>query len=178
MKDKIALNVRRPLIGLVTGLLALGGGCAVAQSNGNGIINVTGSIIGGTCELTTADIDLLIGTVDKSVFNAPGDTSDWSDEKSLRWGACDASLITLRFTGQADANDHGLFAAIGGATGVGIQLAHSRQELAIYAPGDTATVVPAANNQTWTFHARYVRTIAPITTGPANATITVIITYT
>lgn len=180
MKKPNVLNNRKPLVGLLAGLLALGSGCAWAQSTDTARIKVTGSIMGATCQIITSDIDLDIGTVNRSQIPTVGDFSDWSNIAGFYWGDCDASTITLNFVGEADANNPDLFAVnAGGATGVGIQLAHAMSPYENYTPSETVSIAnPISNGQSWRFRARYIRTNAPLTGGPGNATITVLITYT
>ncbi|MFK2853981.1 fimbrial protein [Dyella humi] len=164
-------------IALLMAIVVLGSSSAFAQNTGNATIDVTGTIVGPTCSLTTSNITLAIGLVDESVLANVGDTSNWSPAESLLWGPCDASLVTLTFTGAADANNPALFAVTGGAAGVGIQLQHTYLEQAVYKPGDEASETPTADFH-WTFQARYMRTSAQLTPGPGNATITVLVTYT
>ncbi|QAU24788.1 type 1 fimbrial protein [Dyella sp. M7H15-1] len=149
----------------------------------NATIHVTGTITGSTCSLQTSSITLPIGNVDKSTFTGIGSTSPWSPNVQLVSAGCDASLVSMTFSGTADANDSSLFKATGGAEGVGIEVCKSggsaSGECAV--PNDTSrpvTFTPAPAGQGYSFAARYVQTTDAITTGPGNATITVLITYT
>lgn len=172
-------NAHRCIIAGLASFLILGSSATLAQS-ASGTITVEGTIAGSTCSLTTDNIRLDVGAVDRSRLSNVGDVSDWSNQQSFVWGACDATLITLRFDGLPDANNPALFATTSGtAKGVGIQLRHATLGLEIYKPNDTTSLSnPAANNQTWTFEARYMRTAVPLVSGDGNATITVAITYT
>lgn len=153
---------------------------AWAQSTENAEIRVTGRITGATCSLQTSSIVIRIGDVDKSTFQGVGTHSPYSPDVALISAGCDASLVSMTFSGTADADDPTLFAVTGGAKGVGIRLAKTGGS-AFAVPNDTSkpvTFAPAAAGQGYSFAARYEQTLDSITTGAANATITVLITYT
>ncbi len=85
----------------------------------------------------------------------------------------------MTFTGPANASNPKLFAVIGGAAGIGIQLDQAGgAQQAIPNSSTPVTFAPAAAGGLYSFGARYVQTDDAIRTGPANATITVLITYT
>jgi major type 1 subunit fimbrin (pilin) len=153
-------------------------GTALAQSTAR--IDFNGSISQSTsCSLTTNNITLPIGDVEKNSFTGVGSTSNWSPNVALISGGCNATQVSMTFTGTADPNNPALFAVQGGAAGVGIQLAQSGGgQFAV--PNDTTrpmTFPPAAAGQGYSFAARYQQSGATITAGTANATITVLITY-
>ena len=143
-------------------------------------INFTGTISAPTCSLQTSNITIPIGNVDRSVFTSVGSISPWSPNVALVSAGCNVSLVSMTFRGTADGHNANLFAVTGGAAGVGIQLAKSNS--AVYAiPNDTTcpvTFTPAAAGQGYSFAARYMQTTTTVTPGAANATITVLITYT
>lgn len=168
---------RRPIIAcLAAGGLVLASSTVFAQSTAT--INVTGSIIGGTCTLHTSNIALDIGSVDKSVFTGAGTPSNWSPPNTLIWDNCDATLISLTFTGTQDPNDARRFAVTGGATGVGIELAESGSLTSPFGPNSTTTVSPLNSAASLSLVARYVQTGISVTTGQANTTVVALITYT
>ncbi|WP_158543259.1 fimbrial protein [Dyella psychrodurans] len=166
---------------LLAGLMVTGS--ASAQDTAH--INFVGTINGPTCSLSTSNITIPLGAVNKSVFTAVGSPSPWGPNVALVSAGCNASLVSMTFTGAANSSNPNLFAVTGGAAGVGIQLQQSNTSggagggQAI--PNDTTnpvTFAPAAAGAGYSFTARYVQSDATITTGPANATITVLITYT
>lgn len=167
------------------GMLAvfLFAGCSLpslTQATDTAHINFTGTISAPTCSLQTSNITIPIGNVDRSIFTSVGSTSPWSPNVALVSAGCNTSLVSMTFRGTADAQNANLFAVTGGAAGVGIQLAKTGgAQFAI--PNDTShpvTFAPAAAGQGYSFAARYMQTTATVTPGAANATITVLITYT
>lgn len=173
------LGHRGRTVAMLACAMAFGCGSAFAQSTGNATIYVTGSIIGPTCSLSTSNITIPIGTVKKSVFTYVGSFSPWSSSIPLISAGCNAGLVSMTFTGTAAPGNTALFAVTGGATGVGIRL--SKADYVSYAvPNSTSspvTFTPAAAGEAYSFVARYEQTSATVTTGTANATITVLITY-
>src|ERR1700756_747102 len=148
-------------------------------------INFAGTITGPTCSLATSNITIPIGNVNKSVFTGVGTFSHWSPNVPLVPVNCNASLISMTFRGTANASNSQLFAVTGGASGVGIQLQKSftsgTAQQAI--PNDTTEPVTFTQADVtqfggYSFAARYVQSDATVTPGSANATITVLITYT
>lgn len=142
-------------------------------------IDFNGKINPPTCSLQTSSITIPIGDVDKSTFTAVGSESAYSPNVPLVSAGCNASLVSMTFTGRADPDNPALFAVSGGAKGVGIRLA-KYDGTAFAAPNDTSkpiTFVPEPAGQGYSFKARYEQTLGSVTTGPANATITVLITY-
>lgn len=177
------LGRRRQILVLFAGWTMLGCSSAWAQAEtGNATINVTGSILGPTCSLTTSDITIDIGTVESLSFTGVGSFSAWAPNETLVSGGCDAALVSMTFTGTADPNNATLFEVTGGAAGVGIQLQKDNvgdsSGQAIPNSSQPITFAPAAVGEGYAFSARYVQTEATVRPGPANATITVLITYT
>lgn len=154
------------------------------QATDTATIDFDGTISQPTsCSLTTSDIELNIGDVDKAVFTSIGTPSRWSPNVALVSGGCNATKVSMTFTGVANTSNRNLFAvaADGGreAKGVGIQLEKTGGG-AQAIPNDTTKPVtfdPQPSGQGYSFAARYVQTDATVTTGTANATITVLITY-
>ncbi|QAU24789.1 hypothetical protein EO087_12990 [Dyella sp. M7H15-1] len=149
----------------------------------NAQINFIGTISGPTCSLQTSDITIPIGTVDKSTFTGIGSSSPWSPNVQLVSAGCNASLVSMTFSGTADANNSSLFTVTGGAAGIGIEVCKTGGSAAgeCAVPNDTSrpvTFTPAPAGQGYSFAARYVQTAGTIAAGPGNATITVVITYT
>ncbi|RDS84178.1 fimbrial protein [Dyella psychrodurans] len=174
---KLHLAQRCQTIALLAGVMALGCGSAFAQSTGNATINVTGTITGATCTLSTSNVTIPLGTVDKSTFTGVGSFSPWVNG-SLVSGGCDASLVSMTFTAPANSTNPHLFAVTGGAAGVGIELFQLNGFIAIPNSSTPVPFTPQAAGGLYTFSARYVQSDLNITTGPADATITVLITYT
>jgi major type 1 subunit fimbrin (pilin) len=138
-----------------------------------------GTISGPTCSLQTSDITLPIGVVDRTTFTGVGSASPWSPTVSLVSAGCNASLVSMTFSGTADASNPHLFAVTGGAAGVGIQLANGDHSV-LATPNDVnkpMTFAPAGAGQGYSFAARYVQTTDAVTPGNGDATITVLITY-
>jgi len=160
---------------LLAGLMVTGS--ALADT---GTIRFQGTINGPTCSLSTSNITIPIGAVNKSAFTGIGSVSSYSPNVALVSAGCNASLVSMTFTGTAAPGNANLFAVTGGAAGVGIQLARSNSSTYAVPNSTTApiTFTPAVSGAGYSFAARYVQTAATITTGPANATITVLITYT
>ncbi|WP_266171120.1 fimbrial protein [Dyella subtropica] len=174
----ICSGQRRWVAALLAAGMALASSAAFAQSSGNATIKVTGTITGATCSLSTSNITIPLGTVNKSVFTGVGSVSAWVNGDLIS-GGCDASLVSMIFTAQANASNPKLFAVVGGAAGVGIQLDQfGGGQQAIPNSSTPMTFAPAAAGGLYKFAARYVQTDDAIRTGPANATIAVLITYT
>lgn len=162
--------------------IALAGSIAASSAWGaeTAYIYFDGHISGPTCSLQTSNIEIPIGAVEKSLFTRVGTPSPWSETVPLVSAGCNAALVSMTFSGTADANNSQLFAATGGAAGVGIQLA-TGDHLKFAVPNSTnnpITFAPAAAGQGYGFAARYIQTTDAVTAGTANATIIVLITYT
>lgn len=143
-------------------------------------IHFVGTISAPTCSMQTSNITIDIGQIDKTVFSGVGTVTPWSTRKDLVWQGCNAALVSMTFHGTADASDTRGFATTGGASGVSIQLDNGNGTEIVY-PNDTTRPLifsPATNGQSYGFIARYYQTQPSVTLGPANATITVMITYT
>jgi type 1 fimbria pilin len=177
---KTDIMQRLTIKGLLSGVVLTACIAATSAKAETAYIYFIGFISGQTCSLKTSDIIIRIGRVDKAEFKGVGSTSDWSQPVSLMSAGCNASLVSMTFSGLADGNDPGLFAVDGGAAGIGIQLSNGAQT-AFAVPNDPNSPIrfsPAPDGQGYSFSARYVQTTPDITPGDANATITVLITYT
>jgi|APAra7269096870_1048528.scaffolds.fasta_scaffold00541_15 major type 1 subunit fimbrin (pilin) len=171
---------RSAINGLLSGLLLAT--CAASNSvrAETAHIYFSGTIAAPTCSLQTSNITIPIGTVDRSVFTGVGSVSPYSPNVALISAGCNATLVSMTFSGTADADNPKLFAVTGGAKGVGIELAKTGGG-AYAVPNDTSkpiTFTPAAAGQGYSFAARYVQTTTTVTPGAGDATITVLITYT
>lgn len=170
-------SCHRIIAGLAT-LFALGSGAALAQDTAT--INVRGSITGSTCSLSISDTDLTIGTVQQNVFSGVNSASPFSNIGTIATDpACNASTVSMTFTGNADPNNGTLFAVTGGAAGVGIKLEGQNSSGAWQQAIPNSTTSPIVNAiGTQSFRASYVQSAVPLVNGNANATITVLVTYT
>lgn len=170
--------MKRPfLCTLLAGLMLTG--AAFAQDTGTATINFIGTIGGITCSLQTANITIPIGPVIRTIFGGIGSASPWAPNEALISTGCNANLVSMTFSGTADARNANMFATTGGATGVAIQLdVTGGGQTAIPNSSTPVTFAPAAAGSGYSFSARYVQTGPAVTSGQANATITVLITYT
>lgn len=167
---------RRCILAGLTSLLALGSGAVLAQ---NATIEVVGEIVKSTCSLSIRSTTLNIGTVQRSVFKGIGTASDPSvpDYLALAPGC---SGIKMTFDAKADPNRRSLFAInLGGATGVGIKLEGdgSRGWTQVMPIGSPGSVPIEFFGNAFRFRASYEQSADIITSGTANATIAVLVTY-
>jgi major type 1 subunit fimbrin (pilin) len=180
MKYTHALSVIR--CGCIAGLagsLLLANDDALAQ---DATINVTGRIVETTCSLATDNAVLNIGDVSITVFTGVGTESPNSPEDTLVTALnCPAAAATMTFAAPADPNNANLFAVAGGAGGVGIRL-EGLNALGVWQQAiPNSTVLPIVFSieslNEHRFRARYIQSAATVNSGPANATITVLVTY-
>lgn len=161
---------------LLAGLMATGS--AFAQDTGTATINFIGTIGAITCSLQTSNLTISLGAVNKSTFGGIGSASPWVGGDLVSNG-CNAHLVSMTFSGTADPNNQFMFAVTGGAAGVAVQLDQAGgAQQAVPNSSTPMTFTPAAEGEFYSFAARYVQTAATVTPGVANATITVLITYT
>lgn len=161
--------------------IALAGSIAASSAWGadTATIHFEGTINGATCSLSISDATLTIGTVQQDVFHGIGTASPTSNVGTLATDpSCTASTVSMTFTGNADPNDSTLFAVTGGAAGVGIKLeGRSTTGWQQAIPNSTASpIVHLIGVQS--FRASYVQSATQLVNGNANATITVLLTYT
>lgn len=170
----------RAITWLACGWLLFAGGAALAQNTGNATINVTGNITGGSCAITTPSVNL--GRHNRSEFTGVGTFTPWVDFAITSQG-CSPDIVTLHmgFNGTADTNNTNVFAvAPGGATGLGIQLQGLDAGNTVVIPNSTTQLVnwaPVPTGGTYPMRARYMQTTASVTSGPANGTVTVMLSY-
>ncbi|MFC3650402.1 fimbrial protein [Dyella humi] len=161
---------------LLAGLMMTGS--ALAQDTGTATIRFVGTIGAITCSLQTANLTIPLGAVSKTTFGGIGSASPWVGGNLVSSG-CNANLVSMTFSGTADPNNLNMFAVTGGATGVAVQLDQAGgTQQAVPNSSTPMTFAPAAAGGLYPFAARYVQTATTVTTGTANATITVLITYT
>lgn len=162
------------------GWLMLAGGMALAQNTDNASIHVTGNITGGSCAISTPNVEL--GDHKPIEFTGVDAHTDWVDFNITSQG-CTADIVTLHmgFDGTADTDNTDVFAvASGGATGLGIQLQGRDPAQTMVIPNSTTQLVdwtPQPTGGTYPMRARYLQTRATVTTGPANGTVTVMLSY-
>ncbi|WP_240669058.1 fimbrial protein [Dyella sp. M7H15-1] len=123
-----------------------------------------------------------LGAHNLGEFNTPGAPTQWVNFAITSQG-CAADIVTLHmgFDGTADTDNANVFAvAPGGATGLGIQLQGLDAANTIVIPNSTAQLItwtPEAIGGTYPMRARYMQTKAAVTPGPANGTVTVMLSY-
>jgi len=161
--------------------IVLAGTVAVGSAQADtGTINFAGTINGATCSLSISSATLTIGAVQQSVFKGLGSASPPSPVGTIATDpSCTASTVSMTFTANADPNDSTLFAVTGGASGVGIKLEglNSGGVWQQAVPNNPAApIVNVIGAQS--FRASYVQSAATLVNGNANATITVLVTYT
>lgn len=172
---------RKTVTGLVaSGWLILAGGVALAQSNDNANIMVSGNITGGSCAISTPSVNL--GRHPPDEFKGLDTPTDWVDFDITSQG-CTGDIVTLHmgFDGTADADNADVFAvAPGGAMGLGIQLQGRDAANTIVIPNSTTQLIdwtPAPSGGTYPMRARYLQTKANVTSGQANGSVTVMLSY-
>jgi major type 1 subunit fimbrin (pilin) len=162
------------------GWLMFACGIALAQNTGDANIAVTGNITGGSCAISTDPVNL--GDHNPSEFSGPGALTQWVNFAITSQG-CTVDVVTLHmgFDGTADTDNANVFAvAPGGATGLGIQLQGLDAANTIVIPNSTTQLItwtPEAAGGTYPMRARYVQTKASVSPGPANGTVTVMLSY-
>ncbi|WP_333681108.1 fimbrial protein [Dyella sp.] len=159
-------------------LFAFCSGAALAQDTAT--IHVEGSITGSTCSLSVSSATLTIGTVQQSVFNGLNSASPPSNVGTIATDpSCTASTVSMTFMANADPNDSTLFAVTGGASGVGIKLEGLNSGGVWQQAIPNSTISPIVNViGVQSFRARYVQSAAAMVNGTADASITVLVTYT
>lgn len=165
---------------LTSAWLLLASAIAFAQTTGHATINVTGSISGGACAISTQTIDM--GSHDPAEFTGVGAVTRWVDFPITSEGCTpDIVSVHMRFDGNADTDNANVFAvSMGGATGLGIQLQGLDAAKTNVIPNSTSELVswvPAPAGEAYPMRARYVQTKAKVTPGEANGTVTVLLSY-
>lgn len=147
-----------------------------AQADDTAIFSVTGNIKGSSCGFQTGDVNVPLGTHEASEFTGVGSTTGWFQFPLVSSG-CTASAVHMTFTGTAAAGNANLFAVTGGAAGVGVDLQSYDGVQAVPNSGTLMNWAPRPAGGTYMFQARYMQTVSPITSGTANANVTVQMTY-
>lgn len=143
-------------------------------------IHFDGTINEATCSLLISNAFLTIGDVPRRVFTGVNTSSPTSNVDVIATGpGCTASTVSMTFTANADPNDSTLFAVTGGAAGVGIKLEGLNSAGAWQQAIPNSPASPIVNGiGAQSFRASYVQSASTIVNGNANATITVLVTYT
>lgn len=166
---------RRIVAGLASLSLALGAGSALAQTTGS--VGVLGTIVGGSCSISTAPVNL--GRHFASEFPSIGSPTEWVNVPITSQG-CDADVVTLHmgFQGAVDTDNSGLFAvAPGGASGLGIELQTADGSVTVIPNTNLVDWMPLATGNIYAMQARYRSTSTQVTPGAANSTVTVVLSY-
>lgn len=163
---------------MLVGVMAAGS----SRAQDTAVVDFVGQINGATCSLSISNATLRIGSVQQGAFTSVGTESPLSNTDIIVTDPnnCTATGVSMTFTAAADPNNRDLFAVNGGATGVGIRLeaqtsAGWRQAFPSTSPSASPIVNPLGAQN---FRARYVQSASTVTTGTANANITVLVTYT
>lgn len=173
-------SVARRVTATLAGLLILGSGAVLAQSNGT--IRVAGAIASGSCSISTTPVNL--GQHSSGYFSqGVGTPTNWVPVPITSQG-CTADIVTVHmgFDGAADTDNTGLFAVAptpGSARGLGIQLQTEDGSVTVI-PNSTTELVnwtPLATGGIYAMRARYVSTLPNVTPGDANSTVTVMLSY-
>jgi type 1 fimbria pilin len=160
---------------VLTSTVAMG----TAQAD-TGTIKFDGTINGATCSLSISSTTLTIGPVQQGVFNGLNSASPPSNVGTIATDpSCTASTVSMTFMANADPNDSTLFAVTGGASGVGIKLEGLNSGGVWQQAVPNSTTSPIVHTiGAQSFRARYVQSAATLVNGNANASITVLVTYT
>jgi major type 1 subunit fimbrin (pilin) len=175
------MTTRLTSLSLLASALALGSTFAHAA---DGTIAFEGKLIAAACTVDNSSTNMKVdmGSVSTTAFKAVGDTTS-PKSFQLKLTNCDFGLTdpddpdsapkvgkaTVRFDGTTTTEDPSLLAVVGGAQGVGIELADAtgaRVPVASDSPGMTLTKGENVLN----FRARYIQTQDAVTAGAANST--------
>ena len=140
----------------------------------DGTINFTGEITDETCTVDTGSQNLTVnlGKVSKSSLDGAAGKKSSPTGFQLKLTSCPATVTgaTVKFDGTSDSNNSNLLKLTqesGVATGVGIEIA-DKTGTAIPLYSESMVYALAEGSNTLNFVARYVSTLASVTTGPAN----------
>jgi type 1 fimbria pilin len=176
MKSKVAKLVH------VTTLAAV---CSFANTSYalDGTVKFTGDIVDAPCVVApeSQDQTINLGQVKKSVFTAAGDKSPRT-QFQIKLEECDATVAqnaSITFTGLADETNNDLLNVSrgpGATKGVGIEISdRNSAPIALNKPSADFSLVNGQN--IIDFGARYVSTVAAVTTGHANGVVDFNFTY-
>lgn len=164
-------------------LLALSGLSCSALAH-DGTVNITGTIQGNTCTVTTdtANQQVTLGDIAAKQFNAAGSASQ---PVAFTIGLVNcgsaASAVSLTFTGDADTTNGSLLALTsqaGSAAGVGVAILDSQRTLVpLNSASRQYTLDPQQTTQNLTFYGEMMATSSPVTAGSVDATTTFSLTY-
>ncbi|HDN2684097.1 TPA: fimbrial protein [Klebsiella michiganensis] len=164
-------------------LLSLSGLSCSALAH-DGTVNITGTIQGNTCTVTTdtANQQVTLGDIAAKQFTAAGSASQ-PVEFTIGLENCGsaASAVSLTFTGEADTTNSALLALTslaGSAAGIGVAILDSQRTLVpLNSASRQYTLDPQQTTQNLTFYGEMVATSSPVTAGSVDATTTFSLTY-
>ena len=164
-------------------LLSLSGLSCSALAH-DGTVNITGTIQGNTCTVTTdtANQQVTLGDIAAKQFTAAGSASQpIAFTIGLENCGSAASAVSLTFTGEADTTNSALLALTsqaGSAAGVGVAILDSQRTLVpLNSASRQYTLDPQQTSQNLTFSGEMVATSSPVTAGSVDATTTFSLTY-
>ena len=164
-------------------LLSLSGLSCSALAH-DGTVNITGTIQGNTCTVTTdtATQQVTLGAIAAKQFTAAGSASQpIAFTIGLENCGSAASAVSLPFTGGADTTNSALLALTsqaGSAAGVGVAILDSQRTLVpLNSASRQYTLDPQQTSQNLTFYGEMVATSSPVTAGSVDATTTFSLTY-
>ncbi|QLP45705.1 fimbrial protein [Klebsiella michiganensis] len=164
-------------------LLSLSGLSCAALAH-DGTVNITGTIQGNTCTVTTdtANQQVTLGDIRTKAFTATGSASQpVKFTIGLEHCGSAASAVSLTFTGEADATNTDLLALTsqaGSAAGVGVAILDSQRTLVpLNSASRQYTLDPQQTTQNLTFYGEMMATSSPVTAGSVDATTTFSLTY-
>lgn len=146
--------------------------CQAAQTRS---FAITGTIE-TDCGFDPSTVTFDLGDVEVTRLSTLGSSTDWVEGALVSTGCAGIEGVTMVLSGTADPDDARLFAATGGASGIGIELGTADGQ-PIIPNGPGVTLTPQSAGSAYVYRARYVRTTAPLQVGPAAATITVSIVH-
>ncbi|RDL14121.1 fimbrial protein [Serratia fonticola] len=150
----------------------------------DGQVNFKGEIIDSACTVVnsvTNALDVTLGQVSKTAFTNAGDTAA-ATKFTLQLTNCPVSVSTasVKFDGTAANGDNNILALTqesGVATGVGIQLSDSSQNVLPLSTASASYPLVSTGTNNLDFVARYISNSATVTAGPANAVASFTIIY-
>lgn len=150
----------------------------------DGTVNITGTIQGNTCTVTTdtANQQVTLGDIAAKQFTAAGSASQpVAFTIGLENCGSAASAVSLTFTGDADTTNGSLLALTsqaGSAAGVGVAILDSQRTLVpLNSASRQYTLDPQQTTQNLTFYGEMMATSSPVTAGTVDATTTFSLTY-
>lgn len=168
--------------GTLAAMLFATGSAAQADDPYN--LQITGTILSKTCELSSASKNqtVQLGSIN-SAWLARTQAGPRYEPFTLELENCGklASHISVTFSGSASAQNPALLAITAGpdnAQGVAIELYdRDKTPLALNTEGDATPLTASQPSVTLAFYARYVTDGTPLRAGAANATATFVLRY-